>query len=72
MQRLPDYAVKIALEITAGQGIAPGFGFEEIAAIIQQCQQAERLVVCFDTCHALVAGYEFRTPESYATMIGRI
>jgi len=25
--------------------------------------------VCFDTCHALAAGYEFRTAESYEAMI---
>ena len=67
--RLPGYAVKTALEITAGQGTHLGNKFEEIAAIIQQCQQPERLAVCFDTCHALVAGYEFRTPDSYAAMM---
>ena len=68
-QRLPDYAVKIALEITAGQGSHLGSTFEEIAEMINRCQQSERLMVCFDTCHALVAGYEFRTRESYETMI---
>jgi deoxyribonuclease-4 len=67
--RLPGYAVKTALEITAGQGSHLGNRFEEIAAIFQQCQQPERLAVCFDTCHALVAGYEFRSPESYEAMI---
>jgi deoxyribonuclease-4 len=67
--RLPGYEVKIALEITAGQGTHLGNRFEEIAAIIQMCHQPERLAVCFDTCHALAAGYEFRTPESYEAMI---
>jgi deoxyribonuclease-4 len=68
-ERLPGYAVKIALEITAGQGSALGSAFDEIAQIIASCQQSERLVACFDTCHALVAGYEFRTPDAYRTMI---
>lgn len=68
-ERLPDYAVKIALEITAGQGTHLGAKFEEIAALLERCRQGERLAVCFDTCHALVAGYEFRTPESYEAMI---
>jgi deoxyribonuclease-4 len=67
--RLPGYEVKIALEITAGQGTHLGNRFEEIAAIIEMCHQPERLAVCFDTCHALAAGYEFRTPESYEAMI---
>ncbi len=68
-QHLPEYAVKVALEITAGQGTHLGHTFEEIAAIINNSAQSERLVVCFDTCHALTAGYEFRTPESYQAMM---
>jgi deoxyribonuclease-4 len=67
--RLPDYQVKIALEITAGQGTTLGATFEEIDAIIQACRQSDRLDVCFDTCHALAAGYEFRDPDSYQTII---
>jgi deoxyribonuclease-4 len=68
-KRLPDHQVKIALEITAGQGASLGSTFEEIAAMINGCQQPERLAVCFDTCHALAAGYEFLTPESYRAFI---
>lgn len=69
--RLPDIGCKVALEITAGQGAALGATFEEIRAIIDACRQGNRLVVCFDTCHALAAGYEFRTPQSYRAMIDR-
>lgn len=65
---LPNHQVKIALEITAGQGTALGAKFEEFSEILAQCEEAERLAICFDTCHALAAGYEFRTPESYAAM----
>jgi len=57
----PDFAVKVALEITAGQGTTLGRTFEELAAIVEQCAQPDRLAVCFDTCHALAAGYDFRT-----------
>ncbi|MEM7347068.1 MAG: deoxyribonuclease IV [Chloroflexota bacterium] len=67
--QLPGYQVKVTLEITAGQGTALGSKFEEIGQIIDNCEQSERLAVCFDTCHALAAGYEFRTPESYQAMI---
>lgn len=67
--RLPGCRVKIALEITAGQGDCLGAKFEEIAQMRSGCRQPERVVVCFDTCHALAAGYEFRTPESYEAMI---
>ena len=68
-QQLPNIGTQVAVEITAGQGTALGRTFEEIAAILDATQQSERLAVCFDTCHALAAGYEFRTPDSYNTMI---
>jgi deoxyribonuclease-4 len=68
-ERLPDVGVKIALEITAGQGTVLGSTFEEIAQLLAGCRQSDRLAVCFDTCHALAAGYEFRTPNSYQTML---
>lgn len=68
-QRLPGYRVKTALEISAGQGSHLGVTFLEIAEMLRLCQQPERLAVCFDTCHALAAGYEFRTPESYEAMM---
>jgi deoxyribonuclease-4 len=68
-QRLPGYRVKTALEISAGQGSHLGVTFFEIAEMLHLCQQPERLAVCFDTCHALAAGYEFRTPESYEAMM---
>jgi deoxyribonuclease-4 len=68
-QRLPGYQVRTALEISAGQGTHLGVTFEQIAAMLQSCAQKERLAVCFDTCHALAAGYEFRTPDSYQAML---
>lgn len=64
-----SYQVKIALEITAGQGSALGATFEEIAAMVHGCREPERVAVCFDTCHALAAGYDFRTPELYEAML---
>lgn len=67
-QALPDHRVKVTLEITAGQGTTLGRTFEELATIIEQCRQPERLAVCFDTCHALAAGYDFRTEAGYHAM----
>jgi deoxyribonuclease-4 len=66
---LPQAACSISLEITAGQGTHLGSTFEEIIAIIDGCRQPDRVSVCFDTCHALAAGYEFRAAESYEAMI---
>jgi len=66
---LPNHQVKIALEITAGQGTTLGCTFEELAAIRNGSQTSERLVFCFDTCHALAAGYDFRTETGYQEMV---
>ncbi len=55
----------VLLEITAGQGSTLGSTFEELASILDRAASTERLGVCFDTCHALAAGYEFRDARSY-------
>jgi len=64
--RLPDAQVKITLETTAGQGTNLGYRFEHLAAMIASTEAEERLAVCYDTCHTLAAGYDFRTPDGYA------
>lgn len=32
----------------------------------------ERVRVCLDTCHALAAGYDFRTAEGYEAMMAEL
>ena len=59
------FKVKIALEITAGQGSTLGHTFEQMAQIFGAVVENERLRLCFDTEHAFAAGYELRTPEGY-------
>ena len=53
-----DGTVNIALETMAGKGTEIGRSFEEIAAIYEGVEHAERLRVCFDTCHTHDAGYD--------------
>ena len=48
------------LEITAGQGDHLGYRFEQLADIIAALDTPARVGICFDTCHALAGGYEFR------------
>ncbi|MCX6016873.1 MAG: deoxyribonuclease IV [Chloroflexales bacterium] len=61
--------VTILLETTAGQGTTLGRTFGEIATIIHTSKYPLRLAVCLDTCHVLVAGYDFRTAEGCAAML---
>jgi len=63
--------VRIALENTAGQGSSLGYRLEHLAWLVEHVEHPERLGVCFDTAHALAAGYEFRLSESYATLWDR-
>lgn len=64
-QRLAGIDVKIAVEITAGQGSHIGRTFEQIARIIEKTTRGDLLRVCFDTCHAFAAGYDLSTDKGY-------
>lgn len=59
---------KILLETMAGQGSTVCYAFEQIATIRRLSHNKHRIGVCFDTCHAFAAGYDFTTPEGYETM----
>jgi deoxyribonuclease-4 len=64
--------VKIALEITAGQGSNLGHTFEQMAQIFDAVVENERLRLCFDTEHAFAAGYDIRSPEGYENTFGEL
>jgi len=57
--------VMLLIEITAGQGDHLGYRFEHLAEIISRIEKQERMGVCFDTAHALSAGYDIRTQDAY-------
>jgi deoxyribonuclease-4 len=63
----PD--VRILVETTAGQGTALGGDFESLAALLSGVNDAERLGVCLDTCHAFAAGYELHHRVGYEAMM---
>jgi deoxyribonuclease-4 len=59
------FEVKIALEITAGQGTNLGCNFQQMARIMDAVKESDRLRLCFDTEHAFASGYDIRSPEGY-------
>ena len=61
-----QYPTRILYETMAGQGDSVGHRFEHLARIRAAIEQRERTGVCIDTCHIFAAGYDFRTPETYA------
>jgi deoxyribonuclease IV len=66
------FKVKIALEITAGQGSNLGHTFEQMGQIFDAVVENERIRLCFDTEHAFAAGYDIRTPEEYENTFGEL
>lgn len=63
-----EQGTMVLLETTAGTGSNLGCRFEHLAHILEHARNSRHLGVCFDTCHTLAAGYEFRTEESYGKM----
>ncbi len=55
--------VGLLLENGAGGGYEIGSSFEQIKMIMDEVKAGSRLGVCFDSCHAFVAGYDFRYKE---------
>ncbi len=64
--------VMLLIETTAGQGTGLGSTFAELAFIRNRSKYPERVGVCVDTCHIFAAGYDLRTPESYAATIAEL
>lgn len=61
-QAVPN--VVAVIENTAGQGTNLGWHFDQLAQIIDQVDDKDRVGVCLDTCHLFAAGYDLRTYES--------
>ncbi|MHA1844919.1 MAG: deoxyribonuclease IV [Promethearchaeota archaeon] len=65
LKEIENPTFKILLENTAGQGNNLGRTFEELKYIIDRIDDKDKIGVCFDTCHAFAAGYDFTTQEKY-------
>jgi len=64
--------VTVLLETTAGQGTNLGSRFEDLAYVFERSRYACRLGICFDTCHAFAAGYDFRTARGFQNTFERL
>jgi deoxyribonuclease-4 len=53
----------ILIENMAGGGRRLGGTFTDIAEMLSGIRQSNRVAVCFDTCHALAAGYDIHSLE---------
>lgn len=60
-----ETGVGVLVETTAGQGTGLGRTFEELAFILENSRNKERLGICVDTCHIFAAGYDIRNDKNY-------
>jgi deoxyribonuclease-4 len=64
-----DESAMLLLEITAGAGTTLGAEMEQFRDVFALLKQPERLGICFDTCHAIGAGWDITTPEGYEAVM---
>lgn len=68
-EKTKNYNVSSMLELTAGQGTALGYRFEQIRDIIDLVEAKNRLTVCIDTAHIFAAGYDIKNDRNYKKVI---
>lgn len=68
----PGLRVRVLLENAAGQGTTMGSRFEELADVLRRVVDRSRVGVALDTCHLFAAGFDFRTPSGYGTLIDQV
>lgn len=61
----------LLLENTAGQGTCLGWKIEQLGYLLKQLS-SPMVQICWDTCHALAAGYDFRTPNGLREMVAEL
>lgn len=64
-RRTPGFALRIALETTAGQGSNLGHRFEHLGTIFDRVADPSLLGVCVDSCHIFAAGYPLAPLDLY-------
>ena len=67
---IPKVKTRIALETTAGQGSCLGHTFEQIAYILTNVREPERVCVCVDTAHLFAAGYDIGSEPAIKRAFG--
>ncbi|HEV8048998.1 MAG TPA: deoxyribonuclease IV [Thermoplasmata archaeon] len=72
LAKTPESPVRLLLENAAGQGTALCSTFPELRTVLDGVSDQARVGVTLDTCHLFAAGNDFRTPETYGSLVDRI
>lgn len=62
IERVQPKCCRLLLENTAGQGSCLGWQIEQLDWLLAAIDSPQ-VGICWDTCHALAAGYDFRTAK---------
>lgn len=62
IERVQPKCCRLLLENTAGQGSCLGWQIEQLSWLLAEIDSPQ-VGICWDTCHALAAGYDFRTAK---------
>jgi deoxyribonuclease-4 len=71
LQQVVPRHSRLLLENTAGQGSCLGWRIEQLGWLLKAIR-SRRLGICWDTCHALAAGYDFRTAKGLKAMLSEM
>ncbi len=71
IQRVKPKYCRLLLENTAGQGSCLGWQVEQLGWLLHRIG-TKHVGVCWDTCHALAAGYDFRTAAGMKAMLAEL
>lgn len=63
---------RLLLENTAGQGSCLGHEITQLGWLLRSIDRSEHLGICWDTCHAFAAGYDFRTAKGMDAMVSEL
>ncbi len=72
LSKTKDLKVSLLLENTSGSGFSLGHKLEHQKIVIDQVEDKNRIGVCFDTCHAFVAGYNIATRNGLKETINQL
>ena len=68
IERVQPKCCRLLLENTAGQGSCLGWQFEQLGWLVERLNRPAQIGICFDTCHAFAAGYDFSTAAKLKAM----
>jgi deoxyribonuclease IV len=72
LRATPKFAVRLALENTAGQGTCLGHRFAHLADIYQAVGASARLGLCLDTAHLFEAGFDIRSRTGWDQVMSEV